>query len=324
MPDPLTYLKAMSAAAIVGVLGAIAVARLRGRIDEAYLNFLAVLGLGLSLTAGYAMMSLSIGWPPTNGLDRFLTIVLPAALVIEGFVGWSRVPRWLAWTLRIGLAAAIPRILLHGSVYLSGYGDEGNLWHVILMLLISIFLLTGVWSLLARLSDRHPSISIPIALSMTIQTAGLTIMMAGYIKGGAAAFPLVAALMATSIATWRFTARARRRRTDRAQAVAIAGIGVASLFGLLFVGRFFGRISTPCAIVLLTTPLLCWATELPWLKRRSPWLLASLRLTLVAIPLFVVLTLAKRDFDLRMAPLLGDGHTMRPARSPYAIDTHAT
>ena len=49
-----------------------------------------------------------------------------------------------------------------------------------------------------------------------------------------------------------------------------------------------------------------YATELPLLRRQKPWLVGSLRLVLVAIPLVLVLAVAKRDFDRDMAPLLGN------------------
>jgi hypothetical protein len=122
-------------------------------------------------------------------------------------------------------------------------------------------------------------------------------MMAGYIKGGAAAFPLAATLVATTIGA--------RLIAKRSGVPASIGIGVVGLFGLLFIGRFFGRLSTGSALAMLLAPLLCWATEAPLLRHRKPWLVGSLRLALVAIPLLVVLAAAKRDFDRDMAPLLG-------------------
>jgi predicted PurR-regulated permease PerM len=88
-------------------------------------------------------------------------------------------------------------------------------------------------------------------------------------------------------------------------APAIVGVGVVGLFGLLFVGHFFGRLSTGYGLAMLLSPLLCWVTEMPPLRHRKPWVVGSLRLVLIAIPLLVVLAAAKRDFDRDMAPLLG-------------------
>jgi len=112
---------------------------------------------------------------------------------------------------------------------------------------------------------------------LNVEEFGLTMMTERYLSGGAPADVV---------------------------APAIVGIGVLGLFGLLFIGRFFGRLSTASALAMLLAPLLCWATEAPFLRERKPWLVGSLRLALVAIPLAVVLVAAKREFDRDMAPLL--------------------
>jgi hypothetical protein len=133
-------------------------------------------------------------------------------------------------------------------------------------------------------------------------------MLAGYIKGGAAAIPFVATLLAVTIAlrvvTKTATSRVKIEKPDHYLAAGIVGIGVVSLFGLLFVGHFFGDISQTPAITMLFAPLLCWVTEIPPLRNRRPWFVASCRLALVAIPLIIIIIAAKRDFDREMSPLL--------------------
>jgi len=192
MPEPLLYLKAMGAAAVVSALFVLAAAAVRrtastARLNVARLNAACVLAIGFGLALGYCVLDWRFAWPPRSGLDRFLTIVVPAALSIELLAGFNRVPRWLAWLLRMSLAAAVPRILLHGSVYLSGSGDNWNLWQAGAALAACGGLLASLWILLSWLSRRSPGISIPLALCPAILCAGLTVMMAGYIKGGAAA-----------------------------------------------------------------------------------------------------------------------------------------
>ena len=297
MPEPLLYLKAMGAAAIASAVCVLTIVRVRRSASATWLNSTCVLGIGSGLAVGYFVLSLRLAWPPVNGLDRLLTIVVPVALGIELISGFQYVPRWVAWFLRIVLVAMIPRILLHGSVYLSGSGHESTLWLSGTVLAACGALLAGVWGLLSWLSQRSPGVSISLALSLATQCAGLTVMLAGYINGGAAAFPLATTLVATTIAATLFA--------KRSGAPSVLGIGVVGLFGLLFVGRFFGGISTGCALAMLLAPLLCWATEVPRLRNQKPWLVGSLRLVLVAIPLVVVLAMAKRDFDRDMAPLLG-------------------
>ena len=303
MPDPLLYLKAMGAAAIVSAMFLLAMVGVQRPTSAAWLNSACVMGIGLGLAVGCYVLSLRLAWPPVSGLDRFLTIVVPAALGIELIAGFPCVPCWVAWFLRMSLAATIPRILLHGSVYLSGSGNNGTLWQVVTALALSGALLAGVWALLSWLFQRSPGVSISLALCLTIQCVGLTVMMAGYIKGGAAAFPLAATLVATTIGARLITKRSGAPANFGVPTM--LGIGVVSLFGLLFIGRFFGRLSTGCALVMLLVPLVCWATETPLLRHRKPWFVGSLRLVLVAIPLVVVLAVAKRDFDRVMAPLLG-------------------
>ena len=303
MPEPLLYLKAMGAAAIVSAMFVLAMAGVRRPASTARINSACVLGIGLGLAVGYCVLPLQLRWPPVNGLDRFLTIVVPAALTVELIAGFQCVPCWVAWLLRMSLAATIPRILLHGSVYLSGSGNDWTLWQAGAALAVCGALSAGLWGLLSWLSQRSPGVSVPWALSLTIQCAGLTVMMAGYIKGGAAAFPLAATLVATTLGASLITKRLGR--PENFVAPAILGIGVVGSFGLLFIGRFFGRLSTGCALAMLLAPLLCWATEVPLLRHRKPWFVGSIRLVLVAIPLVVVLVVAKRDFDRNMVPLLG-------------------
>jgi hypothetical protein len=303
MPDPLLYLKAMGASAIVSATLVLAMAWRRRPAGPASMNLACVLGMGAGLAVGDSLLGLQPGWPPVNGLDRLMRIVVPAALGLELVAGFPRVPASMVWFLRASLAAAVPRILLHGSVYLTGTGSEWTPWQLVAAWIASSLLLIGCWSLLCRLSQRSAGVSIPLALGLATLCAGATIMMAGYIKGGAAALPVAATIAATAIST-RSAVR-RSVSSSNSGSSAIIGIGSVSLFGLLFVGRFFGRLSSSSAVVMLLAPLLCWVTELPSLRQRKPWFVGMLRVVLVAIPLAVVLAFAKLAFDRDMAPLLG-------------------
>jgi len=176
------------------------------------------------------------------------------------------------------------------------------LWQVGTAMVVSSVALAGLWSLLSWLLRRSPGVSIPFALSLSSLCGGLTVMMAGYIKGGAAAFPLAATVAATTVGAWLISKRSSMPVDCGGQA--ILGIGVAGLFGQLFIGHFFGELSAVSALAILLAPLLCWATEIRLLRHRKPWIVGSVRLVLVAIPLMLVLTEAKSDFDRDMAPLL--------------------
>ena len=296
MPDPKLYLLAMAASAIASLLFVLAATAVARPASSTRLNIASILGIGLGLAVGYNVLALRLAWPPAKGLDRLLLIIVPATIGIELIAGFPCKPRSAVWLMRICLAAAAPRILLHNSVYLSGPGSDRDLWQSATQLVSCSILLIGTWRLLTVLSARSPDNSIPLALAMTTQCAGLTIMMAGYIKGGAATIPLAAALVGTTVAT-----ELMRKRTSLS---GVIGIGVVGLFGVLFIGRFFGRLSTACALTLLLAPLLLWVSDMPLLRHRKPWLVGTLSFLLVAIPLAVVLVLAKQDFDREMVPLL--------------------
>lgn len=315
MPEPLLFLKAMGAAAIASAICILAMARVRPGVGTTWLDSACVLGLALGLASGYGVLGFRWTWPPVNGLDRLLTLVVPATLGIELLAGFPGPPRNVAWLLRIGLAAATPRVLLHDSVYLGGTEHSWTTWQAGLVLAACGLLLAAAWMLLAWLGQRSGGVSIPISLGMAAQCTGVTVMMAGYLKGGSATFPLVGAVASSAIAGWLVTRRYGTLEPFRS--TALIGVGVVGLFGLLFIGRFFGRLSTEHALAMLVAPLLCWATELPPLRRLKPWFLASLRLLLVAIPLLIVLVLAKRGFDQNMAPLLRTPVSSRRARDGH-------
>lgn len=299
MPDPLLYLAAVATAAGAGAAVVLALnwwAGTQAKIGPNRANrWQSVLGIAAGLAAGYGVLQLRVSWPPVNGLDRLLTIILPAVVIIELLAALPKTPPWLVWSLRMTLVALLGRIVLHGSAYLSGGWTS---WQAAGVLAACAVSTAAVWILLVWLAQRSPpGASISLALAMTIFSAGGAILLAGYVSGGAASLPLAATLVGTA-AAWQVSA-------SRCNGQAAIGIGVVGLSGLLMIGRFFGGLSTGVALVLLLTPLLCWTTELPQLRGRDPWFVGSLRLLLVAIPLTVILVLAKRDFDRDTAPLLG-------------------
>jgi hypothetical protein len=255
-----------------------------------------IFALGVGLASGYLILRFAWVWPPVKGLDRLLELVLPAALAIEFAAAMPRVSRRLAWCLRIGLAALTGPVLLHGSVYLRYDRPEWTMPVAAGTLLGVGLLLVLTWLLLDRLAQRSSGVSIGVALSMATQCAGATIMLAGYIKGGMAAGPLAATIAATAIASSLMKNRAAMQST--------IGVALVGLSGLLLIGRFYGGLRTPGALVTFCAPLLCWATEIRAMRNWKPWQVCALQLTLVAIVLTSLLVLAKRDFDRDFGPLL--------------------
>jgi len=301
MPDPLCYLAASGTALAVAAMLALAAGWSRRGAEPARVQAAGVVGIAAGLAAGYGVLQLHIRWPPLNGLDRFLTVVLPLTLIIELTASIQGIPRWLVWAVRAVLTTVLGRILLHDSVYLHGGWTFGQAAAVFVT---CAALTVAVWTMLVWLAARsEPRSSIPLALALTIVAAGATILLSGYLAGGAACLPLGTALIGSVTAT--------RLLTRESGIDAAIGVGVVGLSSLLLIGHFFGRVSTGSALALLLAPLLCWATELPVLRRQPSWVIASLRLLLVGVPLIVVLVLAKQAFDRDTLPLLTQVLTIR-------------
>ena len=246
---------------------------------------------------GYGMLRLYPARPPASALDRLMIVILPAVVLLEWFGGLPRVSGKILWLLRVAIAIVTGRILLHGSVYLSGPNPEWTTVETLGTLVVGAGVLIVVWSALSWLFERSPGPAIPLALAMSIQSAAVCIMLAGYIKGGAAALLATASLLGIIIAI------AVLKQFSALQPA--ISIGVVQLFGLLWIGRFFGGLTTGPALAIMLAPLLCLVSEIPVIRRQKPWIVGTLRLMLVAVPLVVVLWLAKQKFDREMAPLLG-------------------
>jgi hypothetical protein len=308
MPDPILYLKAFIAVVIASAT-VLPLFWMVTRKSEWSLAVSCVLAVSVGLVIGYAVLQFSWTWPPANALNRFLLIILPATLFVELLTAAFNVgtfSRSLTVILRIILYACAGRVLLHDSVYLAGVSRDGaNAWSLMQNLVTfggGFAALTAVWSLLCRLSHRSDSCSITLSLAMAIVCTALTTMMAGYIRGGVAAIPLTAALTGSAL-VGLILAQAVRDH-GKPFLYGLNGIGVMGLFCLLSIGHYFGQLSGLSATVIFLAPLLCWTSEFPGLRSKSPWQKSVLQLIAVTIPLAAVLFAARRDFDQNMAPLL--------------------
>jgi hypothetical protein len=288
MPEPLLYLQAMAAAAGASALVAIVLSWWSSSVKLPL-----VLAIVVGAIAGYWWLRYQPRYPPVSALDRFLVIVLPAVTLIEALACWKRLPSRVATALRLALALVVGRILLHDSVYLIGTNPTWTTTEAIGVLVLCAVMLAGTWLWLGRLAARSTGISLSLALVLSLLCAGIPIALAGSIKVGGAAVPLAAALAGAALVM-------RPYKNHEA----LVGIGVVSLFSVLFIGRFFGGLSTVSALTIFLAPLLCWASELPYVRARSPAFRGGLRIVLVAVPLIVVLVLAKQAFDRDFKPLL--------------------
>ncbi|HWB11884.1 MAG TPA: hypothetical protein VG826_21820 [Pirellulales bacterium] len=294
MPDPITCLLAVLAAAGTSAIVVLVLGGPGRPASAARINAATIAGVGAGLAAGYGVLQIQPEWPPATGLERFLTIVLPAVIGVELLAVVLRLPQALTLLLRAGLAISTARILLHDSVYLRGAGDEPT-WRVPLLLALGGTVLAAEWGLLLRLNRRAPGVSLPLALAASLVCGGAAIMLAGYLAGGEATLPPAAALAGAALAS---------AGIGRSAAPGTIGIGLLALFGLLFLGRFFGAVPTGQGLTVLLAPLACWAAEHPAVKNRRPWATFFLRWGLIAVPLIVVLMLAKRNFERGLGRLM--------------------
>ncbi len=368
MPDPISYLKASVAAVFASAMIVLAFRLVMRKTVHSGAAVISLVAVGVGVVTGYGVLSFSWTWPPANALNRFLMIVLPAAVIVELLAAISGRARLLpsldqqlgrslalpsgdadrervstriltnsattksgfryAFGFRLALYASVSRILVHDSVYLGDAGSGNpDAWTFAQTLAVfggGFAGLITVWSLLCRLSERSAVGGITLSLAMAILCTGLATMMAGYIKGGAAAIPLSAALAGTTLASPLLAKGSGG--SDRRHLQGMIGIGVIGLFSLLCIGHYFGQLTGVRAIVLFLTPMLCWISELPGLGSRPEWQKSGVRFVAVTMVLSAVLFFAKQDFDRKMAPLLvsvssADTELQRGiAASPLASD----
>jgi hypothetical protein len=257
-------------------------------------------GAWQAVTMDALVQSMQCTWPPTEAMGRFLLWILPVIVLIELIVATvSTLPRWGVWLLRLPLAFAVARVLLHGSVYLSTSvsGPGSSAWTPAQSWLILAGLgagLAGVWFALDALATRSPGRTVPLALAMSAAATGLTMMLSGYATGGPVAFPLAGALIGAALGSLLL-----RAPPDPRCAI---GVGVVCLFSLLIIGHFFSVLTAPHAALLFAAPLLCWLPESPHLRNAPRWLTRPAQVVLVMIPLALVLFEARAQFILDSHP----------------------
>jgi hypothetical protein len=367
MPEPWRYLQALGLAAGVGGVVTWGVALLlavlrRGQPSPRPTGqptlgltlgpaFGLALGLPLALLVGYGWLGVRWNGPPANGLNRLLWLVLPATVLIELVIASAPPPARWGWWFRGALALFVPRVLLHGSIHLDAGGpfregaSRGLLGWPGLSAGVELFVLGAglllVWWLLDWLARRAGGEAVPVVLALALLAGGACVMLGGYLKGGAAAFPLAGAVVGAPCGVWLWQRLANG--SGRGRGVVDAGeswrspmvaLGVVGLFGLLVVGCAFGRLLPGRAMALGLAPLL-YAAPLGPRARRWGWGgMMAVRLILVAALLGLVVAVAKVDFDRNFRPLLGartagprgrawEGTTPGPRTGPGTGGEHA-
>jgi hypothetical protein len=301
VPDPLLILKAAAAAGVFAALVVLLAGWPWRQPHAGRLTAGAALAAASGLFAGAWLLDLAPAVPPRESTDRLFWILLPAVLVVEVAAGLLLSLSWLALVLRLAVAAGAAPILLYGSIYTSHAAGPGTReWLPEQMALIlgglAVALLL-VWLFQDRLAARGAGRGVLLALALAAAGAGVTNMLSGYATGGQLGFPLAAALLAIAAAALVLGPDADLRGA--------VGVGVVALFSLLLIGRFFGSLTTIHAVLLFFAPLLGCLVELPFLYRLTgPWPRAVIRLALAAVPVVVVLVLARQNFIAATQPAL--------------------
>jgi hypothetical protein len=248
-------------------------------------------------------------WPPLEDRARFLTLLVPLTMVVEGLA--VRIPsRGRALVLRFALAAAAAPILLYNSVYLADLNGPGSakwsLGTATLVLSGLVVLVALMWILFDRLERRSSTRAVQSVLALDALATAFTVMMSGYYRGG-----LLGLGLAGAIAGARLASYITQPQSTTGGSLAMSVVGI---FAVVLMGRFFGALSTGLSAVLLLAPLLAWVVELPRLRKFSPSWRAVGRWTCVTIPLLVVLVIAERKFTAAFAA------RSRPAETGTASD----
>ena len=295
MPDFVLMAEAPLLAAIAAGLVLMLIARLGANPAPWRLAGGWIGGLAAGIYAGCGLLGEWPRCPPTDDRHRFLVVLLPLALAVEAAAMLLPARRWIAWILRIALAAAAAPILLYNSSYLADLDGDGTgvaEWsppQAMLILSLSAALLAGVWGLFARLQARTSDRALsPVLIALALATA-LTVMLSGYFRGGLHALPMAGAIAGVTLASFAFPHQPAASPT--------LGVGIVGIFSVVIIGRFYGALPTSLAIGLMLAPLLAWTAEIPRIRKLPVAACAAIRIAAVLAALLLIVTCAQIRFN---------------------------
>jgi len=273
MPDPVAILGAMAAAGAVTALILLASSRF-GSSRIAAIGW--PLAVGLGFVAGAAMLGFRPRGVLATDQERFLLLVVPLAVAAESWITLKPMSVARRVLARGCVALLSGPLLLHGSVYVTGGVSGWSPSERVFFLFGTGILIFVPWLMLAILQQRRPDPTISLSLAAASLAAGITTMLSGYASAGQLALPLAATLAAAAFAV----AAAGSPRFPGA-----VGVGWICLAGVLFIGRFFGSLTTPHAVLLGVAPLVCWLAECRPLCFWAAW---PRRLFVLALTLLIL------------------------------------
>ena len=320
----MVFRAALGACAVAAALGAVGAGI--SRRDRALAAVAVIVAFVWGVVAGLFLLRALPSLPPVTALDRFLVILLPVALAIEVEAAANWLGGFWLTVERGGVALLAVPVLLHGSVWLEGASTPAA------AILAAALFLWASWEGLSGEVRATDDRVVAVVTSLALVVAGLSIAMAGWLKGGFVALPLAGALVGSLLGA----IVAARRATPGGGGIAfqppgrplsgLAGLtaaGLVSSFGMVVVGRCFGRLGSAPALLLLIAPLLAVVpaaigralTDAPGARLMRS---ATYRILLASVPLVIVLVGAKTDFDARMGRLLGGTRPSPPRQADSA------
>jgi hypothetical protein len=208
--------------------------------------------------------------------ERLLLLVVPLAVAAETWIALEPASVARKMLARGCVALSSGPLLMLDSVYFTGGVSGWSLMERVVFLSATGLSILVPWLLLTTLQERLPDPMISLSLAATSLAAGITTMLSGYASAGQLAIPLAATMAAASC-----TAPAAAGPS----AAGAVGVGWICLAGVLFIGRFFGSMTTLHAALLGITPLVCGLAAYRPLRFWAAW---PRRLFLLAITLLML------------------------------------
>jgi hypothetical protein len=245
--------------------------------------------VGLGFCIAYCNFELKLGWPP----DANVLFLLFYFAVLIGFLGFLdallKPPMWLRAVALVLIWRIFVRLMLVPQIPRSISGAGAELWVDGLSLAALIW-----WLMFEHLADRAPGAAAPAILAGLSGASAVLLAMGWHIQASGA---MAGTLLAMSIAALVLAAWNGRIGFSRGFAQTIALL----LLMLLIHGYFYtddtltGR-QQIVAAVLLASPLLGLAGDLPLIRRgRSGWRLAA-RVVPVLVALGIICAITIGDY----------------------------
>lgn len=270
-----------------------------------------LLGLAAALVLGYGAVYGWPSWPAADPGQRLLAWLLPLAVGVELLNLWlpAKVGKpAVRWGLRALVLLALPRLLLHQTVYVSDLaGPNSRLW--------SFAVLAG-WSGALALAGLLAQVSVQQAaqlnrprlagwvLGLTLLATGLTIALSSSQTMGQWGLSLAAGLGGAWLVNLRPRNENRKAASLQSEGVASSDavpvaaqpasppasptamlhLAIVLWLALLLLGRFLADVNNLHLTLLLLAPQTLWLLRWRQFQRR-PWLAVALVTGATLLPL---------------------------------------